>query len=60
MDYLHAQGQAAQNVERELRNTLGPDVIEAVYQLLDALSDDEVLPRDYLRAARQRLWHAEE
>jgi DNA-binding MarR family transcriptional regulator len=60
IDYLQAIKQAAQKVEREVRETLGPDAVEALYRLLDALSADQPPPRDYLRAARQRLWRAEE
>jgi DNA-binding MarR family transcriptional regulator len=60
LEFLRVRRQAARKVERELRETLGPEVVAAVYQVADALSDDEALPRDYLRAAARRLLRSEE
>lgn len=57
--FLDAQRKAVGKIERQLTDTLGAEVVDALYELLDALSDDQ-LPRDYLRQARQRFIPLEE
>jgi DNA-binding MarR family transcriptional regulator len=47
--YLGAQQEAAGVIERRLKAEIGPDALEALYGLLDALgTDDQPRLRDYL------------
>jgi len=53
VSYLTAQRKAARGIERRLRNDLGEQGFEALYQLLEALGGDgDVRLRDYLRKMR--------
>jgi DNA-binding MarR family transcriptional regulator len=53
LDYLAAQRAAARQIERELRDQIGSEAFDGLFDLLDALGGQENQPRmrDYLRDA---------
>ncbi len=52
VDYLAAQRQAVERIEAELEAQLGPEVLDSVYRLADALGGpDQPRMSDYLREA---------
>ncbi len=51
-DYLAAQRSASRQIEHELRQEIGPEGFESLFQLLEALGGEDQPPmRDYLRRA---------
>jgi DNA-binding MarR family transcriptional regulator len=49
--FLAAQRDAAARLEARICSELGPGPLQALYQLLDALGEDQPRPADYLRDA---------
>lgn len=51
VEFLSAQREAARRIEGRIRSQLGDDALEGLYQLLDALGEEDQRRRpDYLRA----------